>query len=76
MSQSQKPEKRLYSLNEAGEALGISPWSLRRHIAEGRISPTRVGRRVLLSNETLDKIARQGLPPLTVEARHEPGQAP
>lgn len=64
MSQSQIPEKRLYSLNEAGSVLGVSPWSLRRHIADGRISPTRIGRRVLLTSEALDRIAKQGLPSL------------
>lgn len=64
MSQSQTAEKRLYSLTEAGEALGISPWSLRRHIARGTLKATRVGRRVLLASETLDKIAKHGLPSL------------
>jgi excisionase family DNA binding protein len=40
--------KMLWSVSEAGSALGISPWTIRRFLRDGKLRSVRVGRRVLL----------------------------
>lgn len=44
----------LLSLKEAARVLGISPWTVRRFIAQGRLQPVQIGRRVLLEQSALD----------------------
>ena len=61
---SSKDPKRLYSLDEAAEALGVSPWTLRAHKKKGSLRTINAGRRVLVSAETIDLISRHGLPSL------------
>jgi hypothetical protein len=59
------PKARLFSVDEAGRVLGgISPWTLRKHIAVGNVKVTRIGRRVFLDAEELERIRRDGLPSL------------
>jgi hypothetical protein len=56
---------RLFSLKEAGRVLGgVSHWTLHKHIAIGNVKVTRIGRRVLLTTEELERIRREGLPSL------------
>jgi excisionase family DNA binding protein len=40
-------------LREAAAAVGLSHWTLRKYIAEGKIVPLRVGRRVLIEPSEL-----------------------
>ena len=55
----------LYPLNEAARLLGgISHWTLRKHLAAGRLRAVRIGRRVFLDAEELERIRRDGLPSL------------
>ena len=55
----------LYPLNEAARLLGgISVWTLRKHLAAGRVRPVRIGRRVFLDAEEVERIRREGLPSL------------
>lgn len=55
----------LYSMQEAAAALGgISHWTLRKHAGEGRIKVVRLGRRVFVDAEELERIRREGLPSL------------
>ena len=55
----------LYSVDEAGRVLGgISPWTLRKHIAVGTVKVTRIGRRVFLPIKELERIQQEGLPSL------------
>jgi len=42
----------------------MSHWTLRKHIAQGNVTATRIGRRKLLRNEEIERIRREGLPPL------------
>ena len=49
------PEQRLFSIEEAAAYLGISPRSVRTFIAASRLPTIRLGRRVLLDREQLDK---------------------
>ena len=56
---------RLYSLTDASPELGgISVWTLRKHIAQGTIRVTKLGRRVFLDTEEIVRIKREGLPSL------------
>jgi excisionase family DNA binding protein len=57
----------LYSMQEAAEALGgISHWTLRKHLAAGRLQVVRIGRRVFVDAEELERIRRDGLPSLRI----------
>lgn len=56
---------RLHDLYSAAQQLGpMSPWTLRKHIAQGTVTATRLGRRVFLSDEEIRRIQKEGLPPL------------
>jgi excisionase family DNA binding protein len=58
----------LHSIDEAARLLGgISPWTLRKHISSGRLRVVRLGRRVFVDAEELERIRRDGLPSLRVE---------
>jgi hypothetical protein len=58
-------EAQLFSVDEAGRLLGgISPWTLRKHIAVGNAKVTRIGRRVFLDAAEVERIRRDGLPSL------------
>jgi excisionase family DNA binding protein len=49
-----KTLKRLYSLPEAAEYLGRSPWSVRRLIWSGELPQVRAGRRVHVDIRDMD----------------------
>ena len=51
---SQKPNKRLYSIPEAGQYLGRTVWSIREMIYAGKIPYIRDGRRMLLDIKDMD----------------------
>lgn len=50
----------LLSIERAAEVLGISPWTVRRYIANQKIRPVRIGRRVLLEQQELQRIVEEG----------------
>jgi excisionase family DNA binding protein len=56
--------KPLYTVDETAHAVGVSPWTIRAHGRNGSLKLVRVGRRVLISSETIDRIRREGLPSL------------
>ena len=61
-----------YSMQEASAALGgISHWTLRKHSGTGRIKVVRLGRRVFVDAEELERIRREGLPSLRAEASND-----
>jgi hypothetical protein len=63
----------LFSVEEAGRLLGgISPWTLRKHVAAHNVKVTRIGRRVLLTTEEVERIRRDGLPSLGQLRKPEP----
>ena len=66
MSNSQAvPMTQLHDLFESAHLLGgISPWTLRKHVARGTVAVVRLGRRVFLRSEEIERIRRNGLPPL------------
>lgn len=48
------PEKRLFTVREAGYVIGLGDWAIRRLIWQRRLPCVRIGRRVLLAREDLD----------------------
>jgi hypothetical protein len=63
----------LYSLPDAAKSLGgISIWTLRRHISKGHLRAIRIGRRVFLDGEELERIQREGLPSLRAAVENAP----
>jgi excisionase family DNA binding protein len=51
---SQKPNKRLYSIPEAGQYLGRTVWAVREMVYAGKIPFIRDGRRMLLDIYDMD----------------------
>ena len=65
LTQLVEPSRKLYDLQDAAKMLGgISVWTLRKHLELGNLRVTRIGRRVFLSDEEVQRISRQGLPAL------------
>jgi excisionase family DNA binding protein len=55
----------LLSVEEAADRLGrISAWTLRKHIVRGNVRVIRIGRRVLIASEEVQRIYAGGLPSL------------
>jgi hypothetical protein len=53
----------LHALPEAAKLLGgISVWTLRKHVFRGNVAVTRIGRRVFVPSEEIERIRREGLP--------------
>jgi excisionase family DNA binding protein len=50
----QSRKKRLYSIPEAGEYLGRTPWAVRHLIWDGILPSVRIGRRVQVDISDLD----------------------
>jgi excisionase family DNA binding protein len=48
--------KPLMSVEEAAGLLGISPWTVRSYIHNGKLRPVRLGRRVLLEEAELERL--------------------
>jgi hypothetical protein len=56
----------LHSVQSASTKLGgISPWTLRKHIAKGTVRVIRLGTRVFIAESELARLATEGLPSLT-----------
>jgi hypothetical protein len=57
---------RLNSLPDSAVLLGgISIWTLRKHVFRGNVAVTRIGRRVFVRSEEIERIRREGLPSLS-----------
>lgn len=50
----------LKSVEETAEALGLSPWTIRLYLRQGKIRPVRIGRRVLIEPEEIRRIVEAG----------------
>jgi excisionase family DNA binding protein len=51
----ERPRKRLYTIAEAAEYLGRSPWAVRSMIWSGKLPAVRDGKRVLVDVYDLDR---------------------
>jgi excisionase family DNA binding protein len=49
----------LKNVKQAAALLGISPWTVRAYIRDGELIPVRIGRRVLLEEEELERFIAQ-----------------
>jgi hypothetical protein len=67
------PQNRLCSLKRAGAELDISLRTLEGHIREGHIPVVRIGALRKVSRDVIDRLSRDGLPPLN--GRKKPGRA-
>ncbi len=52
--------KQLHDVNSAARLLSISPWTVRSYIHDGKLKPVRIGRRVLLSEDELERLIARG----------------
>jgi len=58
----------LKSMEEAAVLLGISPWTIRGYIRDGKLRPVRLGRRVLMEEAELERFVAEGKKQNGVEA--------
>ena len=59
------PADSLHNVFEATQLLGkVSPWTIFKHIREGKVTAVKLGRRVFVRQDEIDRIRREGLPPL------------
>jgi len=52
--------KLLWSVKEAGMALGLSPWTIRRYITDRKLATVRLGRRVLVEPTECRRLVEEG----------------
>jgi hypothetical protein len=58
----------LFAFVEAAKILGgVSPWTLRKHAQRKHIRVVRLGQRVFLDTQEIERIRREGLPRLTTK---------
>jgi excisionase family DNA binding protein len=50
------------AINEAARILGLRPPTLRVRVKRGQIRVVRIGRRVLVPMESIEKVLREGIP--------------
>ena len=50
----------LKSVEQAAELWGVSPWTVRAYIRQGKINPVRIGRRVLIEPCEIARIVAEG----------------
>lgn len=60
-TESQKSQPKAVGIDEAARLLGIRPSTVRAYVSKRRIHFIRIGRRVLIPVETIDKILSEGL---------------
>ena len=60
----------LHGLDRASSRLGdTSQWTLRKHIALGNIKIVRIGKRIFITEEEIQRIQREGLPSLPMHGQ-------
>jgi excisionase family DNA binding protein len=53
----------LKDVKQAAALLGISPWTVRAYVRDGKLIPVRIGRRVLLEEVELERFIADGKKP-------------
>ena len=53
-------EQLAFGLRQAAEALGLSHWTLRAWVRQGKVQAVRLGRRVLIEPSELQRLIEQG----------------
>ena len=55
-------EKIALDIESAAKAISVSPWTIRKWISTGKLTATRLGRRVCVTPEALRKLVQEGTP--------------
>jgi excisionase family DNA binding protein len=50
----------LRSVRQTAELCGISPWTVRSYIRQGKLRPVRIGRRVLIDEAEIERFISAG----------------
>jgi excisionase family DNA binding protein len=58
-NESAKARKKQYTIKEAATELNVSALSVRNYITKGYLKATKIGRRILISNESLEKAMKE-----------------
>jgi excisionase family DNA binding protein len=53
-------EKIALDIDSAAKAISVSPWTIRKWIATGKLAATRLGRRVCVTPEALRRLVAEG----------------
>ena len=53
----QETQRITYTVKEAASALGVSEWMVREEIRSGRIESIRMGARILIPRQVLERLA-------------------
>lgn len=56
-------QKQLFSIQEAAEALSLSPWTIRGYAKSGLVSSVKIGTRRLIHSAEIERIAKEGIQP-------------
>ena len=54
----------LHSIPETAQRLPISVSALQKHVARGNVEAVRLGKRIYIREDEIDRIRREGLPSL------------
>jgi hypothetical protein len=69
-SNKQVMDQHLYSFQDAARKLGnVSVYTIHKHAAQSSVKVTRIGRRVFLSADELERISKEGLPSLSASEK-------
>ncbi len=63
-------KKKLHTVNDVAEILGVSPFTIRRGITRGHIASLGIAGRVMIPDSEVGRILRVGIP------RRDRGEAP
>jgi len=53
-------DKIALDIDTAANAISVSPWTIRKWIKQGKLTATRLGRRVCVTPQALAKLVRDG----------------
>jgi excisionase family DNA binding protein len=53
----------LLGVKQAGEMLGLSPWTIRQWCYTGKIASHKIGTRLMVSQEAIDQLLAESLRP-------------
>jgi excisionase family DNA binding protein len=51
----------LKNIEQTAELLGISPWTVRSYIKQGKLHPVRIGRRVLIAESEIERFVSENV---------------
>ena len=60
-SQEKRKEAKAVGIAEAAHLLGVSPYTIRLYISQGKIHAVHFGRRVLVPMESIQKVLKEGV---------------